>query len=233
MARARQPANPASADAAHAAIRRAIMRLELAPGAGVSEGQLIDRFGYSKAATRAALARLRTESLVEAEARRGHFVAPLTMRDVLEVYDLRLLLEPAAARRAAERMDAAELTRLQQLAAGSIDVRTAKGMERFAADNRAIHLGIVTAGGNRRATRLVDRLLDESERARLVALRAGAAGGGDRGRAELRDVLAALAERDGDRAGRLMAATIGSFRDELVDSLRQAALDLPLGIADA
>jgi DNA-binding GntR family transcriptional regulator len=98
--------------------------------------------------------------------------------------------------------------------------------------NHAIHLGIVAAAGNRRATALVDRLLEDSERARRVALRGGAAGGGVRARTELRDVLAALGERDGERAEVLLEAAIGTFRDELVESLRQAALDIPLGIAD-
>ena len=53
----------------------------------MSEAQLVERFGFTKAAVRAALARLRAEGLVLAEPRRGHVVAPLTMRDVLEIYD--------------------------------------------------------------------------------------------------------------------------------------------------
>ena len=44
-----------------------------------------------------------------AEPRRGHVVAPLTLRDVLEIYDLRLLLEPPAAEAAAGRMPPEEL----------------------------------------------------------------------------------------------------------------------------
>jgi DNA-binding GntR family transcriptional regulator len=204
------------------------MRLELPPGAAVSEGPLMERFGYSKAATRAALARLRVEQLVASEPRRGHIVAPLTMRDVLEIYDLRLLLEPPAARRAADRIEPAEVERLHELA------RRALGGEgeRFMRANHTIHLDIVAAAGNRRATALVDRLLEDSERARRVALRGGAARGGARARTELSDVLTALGERDGERAEALLASAIGAFRDELVDSLRQAALDIPLGVDD-
>src|ERR671933_2776206 len=93
-----------SATAAYDRLRHAIMRLELEPGAGVSEAQLVDAFGFSKAAVRAALARLRAEELVVAEARRGHVIAPLTMRDVLEIYELRLQLEPPAAEAAAGRI---------------------------------------------------------------------------------------------------------------------------------
>src|SRR3954454_10384406 len=97
------------------------MRLDLAPGAGVSEAQLVDAYGLSKAAVRAALARLRAEGLVVAEPRRAHVVAPLTMRDVLEIYALRLLLEPPGAEAAAGRMDRDEVARLQALAEPDVD----------------------------------------------------------------------------------------------------------------
>lgn len=61
-----------------------------------------------------------------------------------------------------------------------------------------------------------------------MALRAGAASGGVRGRQELQSVLAELEAGDGPRAAQLMAAAIRTFRDELVESLQRAALDQPL-----
>lgn len=217
-----------SGTAAYERLRQAIMRLELAPAAGVSEAQLVDRFGFSMAAVRAALARLRGEGLVVAEPRRGHVIAPLTMRDVLEIYDLRLQLEPPATEAAAGQIERDELARLQALAEPPVDPGDAKSLERFLSANRTIHLAIVEAAGNGHAARIVERLLDDSERARLVALRAGAASGGVRGRQELQSVLAELEAGDGPRAAQLMAAAIRTFRDELVESLQRAALDRPL-----
>jgi DNA-binding GntR family transcriptional regulator len=208
---------------AYTRLRRAIMRLELAPGAGVSEAQLVESFGLSKAAVRGALARLRVEGLVVAEPRRAHVVAPLTLRDVLEIYDLRLLLEPAGAEAAAERMERDDIARLQALAEPGVD-----DLDAFLSANRAIHLAIAEAAGNRRTARILERLLDDSERARLVALRAGAASGGVRARQELRAVLAELEAGNGARARELMAETIRTFRDELVGSLQRAVLDMPL-----
>lgn len=207
--------------AAYERLRHAIMRLELAPGAGVSEAQLVSEFGLSKAAVRAALARLRAEGLVVAEPRRAHVVAPLTLRDVIEIYDLRLQLEPAAAEAAAGRMDGEEIARLRGLA-------EAEELDAFLSANHAIHLAIAEAAGNRRAARILERLLDDSERAQLIALRAGAASGGVRARQEHQAVLAAIEAGDGPRARVLMAEAIGTFRDELVGSLQRAVLDMPL-----
>jgi DNA-binding GntR family transcriptional regulator len=217
-----------SGAAAYERLREAIVRVELEPGAPMSEVQLMERFGFTKAAVRAALARLRAEGLVQAEARRGHVVAPLTMRDVLEIYDLRLALEPAAAEAAAGTIPAGELERLRALADPEFDVGDPKAVEKFLAANRAIHLAIVQAAGNQRAAAIVERLLDDSERARLVALRAGAAGAGRRARSELHEVLDAIGQGDGARARKLMAGAIGVFRDELVERLQSAALDRPL-----
>jgi DNA-binding GntR family transcriptional regulator len=220
-----------SGTAAYGRLRHVIMRLELAPGAGVSEAQLVDGFGFSKAAVRAALARLRADGLLVAEPRRGHVVAPLTMRDVLEIYDLRLLLEPPGAEAAAGRIAREEVARLQALAEPEVDFDDDASVERFMSANRTIHLAIAEAAGNRRTARILERLLDDSERARLVALRAGAASRGVRARQELQLVLTELAAGNGPRAGELMAATIRAFRDELVEALQRAALDVPLSSA--
>jgi len=217
-----------SGAAAYDRLRAAIVRVELPPASPISEAQLVERFGFTKASIRAALARLRAEGLVLAEPRRGHVVAPLTMRDVLEIYDLRLVLEPAAAEAAAGKMDAGEAARLSKLAERQFDIGDPTALERFLAANREIHLAIVNAAGNQRAAAIVERLLDDSERARILALRAGAAGGGRRARTELQAVLAAIAGGDGARARELMTEAIGVFRDELVERLQRATLDRPL-----
>lgn len=209
-------------------LRHAIVRLELAPGEPVSEAQLVERFGFSKAATRAALARLRVEGLVVAEPRRGHLVAPVTLRDVREIYDLRLLLEPPAARAAAGQMAKAEIARLRRRSQRTLDLDDPASVDAFMEANRAVHVSVAAAASNARAEALITRLLDDGERARLLALRAGAAGRGVRARAEHRALLNALQAGDGDAAARLMAAAIEAFRDDLLDALEPAVLDAPL-----
>src|SRR6185369_3147319 len=120
-----------SGAAAHERLRHAIVRLELEPGAPVSEAQLVARFGFSKAAVRAALARLRAERLVLAEPRRGHVIAPLTIRDVGEIYDLRLLLEPPAAAAAAGRIAPDELAHLRARSEAALDLDDPASVEQF------------------------------------------------------------------------------------------------------
>jgi DNA-binding GntR family transcriptional regulator len=220
-----------SGAAAHQRLRKAVIRLELAPGSPVSEAQLVARYGFSKAAVRWALARLRAEGLVLAEPRRGHVVASLTLRDVHEIYELRLMLEPPAAVAAASRISPDELARLRALSEPVLDLDDATSIDRFMDANRAVHVSVAIAAGNRRAALIIARLLDDSERARLLALHAGAGGHGLRARAEHRALLDALQAGDGERAGRLMTDAIRAFRDELHDALRATVLDTSLSAA--
>ena len=161
MSRAPLPADRSasgSSAAAHERLRHAIVRLELAPGSPVSETQLVARFGFSKAAVRGALARLRVEGLVLSEPRRGHVIAPLTLRDVREIYDLRLLVEPPAAAAAAGHVPPAELERLRARSEPVLDLDDPTSVDRFMAANRAVHVTVTAAAGNRRAAAIVARL---------------------------------------------------------------------------
>jgi DNA-binding GntR family transcriptional regulator len=216
-------AAPSLSDAAHARIRRAIVRLELPPGAAISEQQLVDAYGLTKAAVRFALARLRNDGLVEAAPRRRHVVTQVTLRDVREVYDLRVAIEPMAAERAAGRLPAATLRRLRMLTEEPPDLALASSVDRFLTANREVHVGVAAAAGSGRLLRIVSQLLDDSERVILLAIRAGAGHHGRRVHDEHRALLAALSAGDGPEARRVMEAAVGGFRDELVSAFLQSA----------
>ena len=204
---------------AYGRIRHAIVRLELPPGAPVSEQQLVDQFGLTKAAVRAAFARLRADGLLRCAPRRAHLVTPVTLHDVREVYELRLAVEPVAAAAAATRIGAEQLRRLRRAMADPPDLRRPASVDRFLTGNRAVHVGVAAASGNRRLERLVSQLLDDSERVILLAMRGGAGHHGRRIQQEHRALLTALGERDADAAREVMRSAIGGFRDELVDAL--------------
>ena len=220
-----------AASTATAVLRRAIIRAELPPSTAMSEQQLTDRYGLSRAAVRAALARLRGEGLVYAEPRRGHVVAPLTLRDVREVYDLRLLVEPGSAAAATGQVDIDALDRFVDTITIPVALDDPAAVERFLVANRQVHVSIAAAAGNRRLAMLVERLLDESERALVVALHTGVAGDGLRVRDEHRRLVEALREGNPDAASRAMRDAISTFRTDLLDTLAAtpAILDATLG----
>lgn len=99
--------------AAYAALRRDILSCKLVPGALVTEGELMTTYGFGKNSCRIALTRLAHDRLIFARPRRGYQVAPITLKDVEEVFALRVQLEPMAARLAIGRVDTALLHGLE------------------------------------------------------------------------------------------------------------------------
>jgi DNA-binding GntR family transcriptional regulator len=106
---------PSLADQAYLAIRGLIVSLRLAPGALIDERRLMESIGIGRTPVREALRRLAQEQLVEVFPRRGMFVTNVDVRDLARISEVRLVLEPEAARLAAERATDEERARLRLL----------------------------------------------------------------------------------------------------------------------
>lgn len=87
----------------YAAIRRDIVRLQLRPGARLSENELAERFGISRTPVREALIRLVEDGLIEVLPQRGSFVRRISLQAVRQARFVRQALEIAIVREAAER----------------------------------------------------------------------------------------------------------------------------------
>jgi len=77
----------------HAALRIRIVEGQLLPGSRLQDVQLAGELGVSRTPIREALLRLAGEGLVENDPNRGFFVAPLSRKEVLEIYPMVWALE--------------------------------------------------------------------------------------------------------------------------------------------
>ncbi len=151
-------------DLAYQTIRKAIIFCELAPGTCHTEIQLLERFKMSKAPVRSALTRLGHEGLIDAQARKGYLVVPITYQDVQDIFSLRLILEPKAARLAAGHLTDEHIAQI--LPTLEVEYRRddhASHVE-FLKANRTFYMTIVEAAGNRRLLAAISVLLDEMTR---------------------------------------------------------------------
>ncbi len=152
--------------AAYERIYQAIISLELKPGQYLSEGFLLEKYKVGKAAARTVLIQLEHEGLVENKGRKGHLVVPATIQDIKNIFQIRLLIEPGAARIAAGQIDEkkfAELDKRYTLAVSD----TRSGIEPFTAfhiANRDFHMAIAEATDNNRIVHSLGKLLDLSMR---------------------------------------------------------------------
>lgn len=85
-------------DQAYKIIRDAVLSGEFPAGERMRERQLADRLGVSRVPVREALRRLGEEGLLEEVPHRGRFVRTYSPDEVVDIYNLRLALEPAAVR---------------------------------------------------------------------------------------------------------------------------------------
>jgi len=130
------------ADRAYLSIRDLIVSLELAPGALIDERRLVETLGIGRTPVREALRRLAQEQLVEVFPRRGMFVTGVDVRDLARISEVRIALEPEAARLAAERATDEERNGLADL---SDQIKS--GVDLMGLDER-IHRAVYAAAHN-------------------------------------------------------------------------------------
>ena len=110
------------------------------------------RVGVSRTPVREALRRLAAEGIVEFLPNRGAHVASWTARELQEIFELRSLLEGHAAARAATRIDAEALDRLDELA-GEMESRLDEPLQEASFEisklNSEFHSMILEASGSR------------------------------------------------------------------------------------
>lgn len=102
---------------AYARLCDALVMLDIGPGEPIREADLAAEFGIGRTPLREALKRLESEHLVVSYPRRGTFASQVEIADLVDISEMRMILEPLAARRAAACQDPQRLAELEALAA--------------------------------------------------------------------------------------------------------------------
>lgn len=149
-------------DSVYEAVKALVMDHVLAPGERVSIDRFARELGVSPTPLREALARLEADGLMRKEPMRGYSVTPLlTRRELEELYELRLLLEPWGARHAALRASAsdhAELDReLRRFPDDQSEATSYAGYRAVADHDKRMHGLVLRAAGNEAITGAYER----------------------------------------------------------------------------
>ena len=150
-------------EAAYLRIRDRIVSLDMPPGSVVREPRLREELEIGRTPIREALQRLALENLVRSIPHRGTFVTDVNISDLARITEVRVVLEPHAARLAAERLTGADRPAIREL----LDVLEAGG----ASDQRElmrldqqIHRQIYRAARNSFLENTLERYLNLSLR---------------------------------------------------------------------
>ncbi len=194
-----------------------IISCALPPGAEISESFLSARFRSGKAPIRWALACLAKEHLVVARPRKGYVVAPVTLQTVRELFELRLLLEPAAAKLAAGKVDSVRLNELDRVCDAGYMPGNRASEAQFLKANKEFHVSVARASGNQRLATLLEGILEEMER--LFHLGLAIRNRSEEMRHEHSALIEALVSGDCDRAEKVTIEQIEAARQMVLGAL--------------
>jgi DNA-binding GntR family transcriptional regulator len=150
-------------------LKRSIISGGISAGTILNEAELVQSLNVGKTPIREALIMLSHDGLVDAMPRVGYVVTRLTIRDMLEIFALRILLEVDAVGIAVERITGNDFLKLEENN-NKEETLAGKGpgaplKEQGYQLNREFHLIIAQATGNQRLVRLIQDLIDDLERA--------------------------------------------------------------------
>ena len=107
--------DPLLADRIFDLLKREIISSRQKPGQPFNETVMAKRFKASRTPIREACGRLSKEGLLVSIPNKGYLVAPITIKDVLDIYQLRHIVEPLCAETAAIELDGNNLAELEDI----------------------------------------------------------------------------------------------------------------------
>lgn len=140
------------------ALREAIIRGDIAPHTRLVEADISTTFDMSRGEVRTALIRLEQDGLVVRERHRGARVRRVSDEEAVEILQARAVLEGLAVRKAAERVDDAGVTRLQECLARQRELLESGDLLGASETNAELHATLLELSGHTTAVRLIESL---------------------------------------------------------------------------
>jgi DNA-binding GntR family transcriptional regulator len=189
-------------------LREWLMDAVLPTGEFLSEPDLAKRCATSRTPVREACMRLLQDGWLSRYPRKGFLVTPISVRDIVDLYQYRKLLECFAVEKAALSASAEQISELKTLLSqeGIADADT----DAMVLANETFHLRLAVIAGNDRVLDQLRLTLHFARRLDTLYLRL------DRNWIAHGDILAALEHHSGAEASKAMAAHLDHSQDCLV-----------------
>jgi DNA-binding GntR family transcriptional regulator len=198
-------------------LRRAIVERRFASGARLRERELCELTGVSRTSIREALCHLEAEKIIELIPNRGPIVARITRDGAREVYEVRAALEGLAGRLFAVRATDAQIGDLRAVADAMVGAVANDELFRLVSLKDRFYDALFAGAGNSEVERMTGTL-----RARMTMLRSRTLASPGRAQQtldEIQAIIAAVADRDPDRAESACRAHVSAAATIALDLL--------------
>ena len=201
-------------------IRSLVLSGDYEPGAALSEVRLADHFAVSRTPVREALKQLQGEGLVDIRPKVGTFVRRMTRREIVEMFELKEILEGMAARLMARRGPLPEWTTLEVNLTASERAARHGDVAAYAPLVHDFHELLIKGSDNLKLAEHYRTLMNQLAYHRLVLRSVQHPGRLAESVAEHRRVFSLITEKDGFGAELAM-------KDHVAHSAREVLTDLP------
>ncbi|WP_326914452.1 GntR family transcriptional regulator [Sphingopyxis chilensis] len=201
-------------------LRRMIISGELPDGKALRQDEIAARLGVSRSPLREALSRLEAEGLIAGIRHRGYVVTGLSHDEILELFELRAMLEPDLIARAIPRMTQEDIEKAKiELSAYDREISGA-AHPAWGEGNTRFHMALYSPSGRTTALEIVRGLLTKTARYTRTVLTLGT--GVDQAKEDHSNLLALCSNRSPHLAAALTRDHIERARDDLFRLLEQS-----------
>jgi len=206
-------------------LRIDILSGALEAGRAMRQEEIARQFNVSRVPLREALSRLEADGLLESRPRRGFAVTTLDAEEIVEVFELRSVIEEHAGLVAARERSDEDVLQAESLV-GEMDALDRADPD-FASNwmllNYEFHARLIASSGRRRLARIAGNLRGAVEP--YVRLELFVTGDVDEAAREHREMLAAFRAGDGLALARLSREHVDHTATRLLAGLRTRAVD--------
>jgi GntR family transcriptional regulator, rspAB operon transcriptional repressor len=217
VVRLRAPEPQSLREAAYEAIKHRIITCTFKPGEYLNEAYVSAVLGIGRTPVHQAIDRLMLEGLLEVIPRKGVIVKPVSLDEIMQIVEVRLLNESYCVGLAAERAEREDVAQLSDILARAQQWTEARNSEQLMLLDREFHSTLARASQNGVLRDTLLKLHDRSLRFWFLSL--NRPGQHESVQRQHEAVLAAIRDRDPDGAQDAMRAHIEAFRKNLVESL--------------
>jgi DNA-binding GntR family transcriptional regulator len=200
-------------------IRNAIVNGKLQPGTRIAEPELADKFGISRTPIREAFRQLESEGFISVVPRKGAIVASISPQDISNFYDLKMVLEGYAAHCAAKVLTPADIAKMETVNRQMEAASHKKDLRRILALHNEFHDIFLRACGNEKLHAIVQNMVMQFQRFRLILAMPGRIEGSIR---QHREIIEAFRKKDPDLAEELVRKNAQYGKNILLRELAKA-----------
>lgn len=197
----------------HKLLKQMILQGDLKTGQRLAQDELAERLGVSRTPLLSAFSKLEREMLVETIPRRGSFVRSYSHKELIDIYDIRLRLEPLGARGATEQATDAEIAELERITDEYERIIVTEDPGRVKEHDHEFHLALMGMSRNEFLRNIIS-----SNNIILIANIQGLLKSPAESLAQHRSIVAAVRSRDPDVAEEQMYHHLFTSRASLVHS---------------